>query len=1045
MDKEEPVEKPIDAPVFTPLDEAAIPVAISDKYEVVDNTLKLEVKSDVADKIEVEIGDSKQLDVFIPQVKVMRWDNEVNFSMRHIDNEPGVPVIEYDGEKVMYKKPKVEVHQYDKPEAGEDGGYEFEWVLMEAPATNELKASIKTKELDFFYQPALTEEEIAEGMERPENVVGSYAVYHSSKRDNIVGGKEYKTGKAFHIYRPEAIDADGNRTWCEINIDTTTELATVTVPQKFLDTAVYPVVVDPTLGYTSVGASGFGSSQDYAYVVKAQSPDHCDVDTIEVYTRVSSGTQTFKSVLWIRTGSKAGSVVTNGVGSISSISNTTPAWVTTTYSSKPRIFPASYYYVGLVLEVTNTIYTYYDTGFPADSGGYSSGNSYSSPASFTSLSSDTRKYSFYANYTVISMEAAGYTNCHAITVDNTKVSGAGDLTDFPILISGTYDGTGSEPDLRVTGSGGQVTSSSGYDIEFSSDSAGTTKLAHELCFYGSTTGEIVAHVKVPTLDGDADTVIYMWFGNSNVTASTAQATSVWDSGYKAVWHMFEASGNLLDSTSNANTLTQSTSSATYQAAGKIKYAVDMATTSFYRSSANYAPSNTTAYTVEGISYADSTPTNATIIYIGEDGEMSLRYDTTNFRFWSTWDAGNAFIDLNVAGVSTSTWYHNVLKGDGGGTRRGFVNGSQIGTDASLASYTGPHVASGYPVSVGAFRNSGGTDAQYFDGKIQEVRISNVARSDEWIITTYETLMNPSTFYSVSTTNLVGGSTSSSLSPSVSPSPSSSISASPSSSQSPSSSVSLSVSSSISKSPSSSVSSSPSPSSSSSSSISRSPSSSISSSISSSSSSSASPSSSVSSSVSASPSSSGSPSSSASSSVSSSVSLSPSPSSSISLSISPSASSSTSASVSRSSSSSVSPSSSSSSSVSPSVSSSVSSSVSPSTEPYSDAPIVWGHDTAVTETTVANFTGNWTGTGAIEGTGDGEQLTLASGQNMVSDIVSTGATTITVTINKYVAGDTVTIEYRTSASPIDITSESWTTYTTSFASSGYAQVRLTSTL
>lgn len=34
-----------------------------------------------------------------------------------------------------------------------------------------------------------------------------------------------------------------------------------------------------------------------------------------------------------------------------------------------------------------------------------------------------------------------------ITIDDTKVSGTGDLTDFPVLISGTYDGTGSEPDL----------------------------------------------------------------------------------------------------------------------------------------------------------------------------------------------------------------------------------------------------------------------------------------------------------------------------------------------------------------------------------------------------------------------------------------------------------------------------------------------------------------------------------------------------------------------------------------------------------------------
>jgi len=86
-------------------------------------------------------------------------------------------------------------------------------------------------------------------------VVGSYAVYHSTKRNNIVGGMEYQTGKAFHIYRPHAVDADGVKVWCELDI-TEGEL-TVTVPEDFLNKASYPVVVDPTFGYSSVGASSF--------------------------------------------------------------------------------------------------------------------------------------------------------------------------------------------------------------------------------------------------------------------------------------------------------------------------------------------------------------------------------------------------------------------------------------------------------------------------------------------------------------------------------------------------------------------------------------------------------------------------------------------------------------------------------------------------------------------------------------------------------------------------------------------------------------------
>ena len=235
-----------------------------DRFTLSANTLSKTVKDNLADRIEVEIGDSKQRD-FKPQFKIKRWDNEVNFSMR-AQEEAGATMVEEDG-KVKYKGRDIEVHQYEKPDAGEDGGYEFEWVLKKKPKSNVLRTTIQHKGLDFFYQPEINDAEAQAEMfkgdtrtlteikreMRPENVVGSYAVYHSTKRDNIVGGMEYKTGKAFHIYRPHAVDAKGVQVWCELDI-TEGEL-TVTVPEDFLNKASYPVVVDPTFGYTSLGSS----------------------------------------------------------------------------------------------------------------------------------------------------------------------------------------------------------------------------------------------------------------------------------------------------------------------------------------------------------------------------------------------------------------------------------------------------------------------------------------------------------------------------------------------------------------------------------------------------------------------------------------------------------------------------------------------------------------------------------------------------------------------------------------------------------------------
>jgi len=49
-----------------------------------DTTYITTPKDDPKDRIEIEVGDSKQED-FKPQTKIMRWDNQCNFSIRLID------------------------------------------------------------------------------------------------------------------------------------------------------------------------------------------------------------------------------------------------------------------------------------------------------------------------------------------------------------------------------------------------------------------------------------------------------------------------------------------------------------------------------------------------------------------------------------------------------------------------------------------------------------------------------------------------------------------------------------------------------------------------------------------------------------------------------------------------------------------------------------------------------------------------------------------------------------------------------------------------
>ena len=60
------------------------------------------------------------------------------------------------------------------------------------------------------------------------------------------------------------------------------------------------------------------------------------------------------------------------------------------------------------------------------------------------------------------------------------------------------------------------------------------------------TGELIAWVRIPSLNTNvaaSDTVIYIYYGNSDVASSTQNVSAVWDSNYVGVWHLDESPAN----------------------------------------------------------------------------------------------------------------------------------------------------------------------------------------------------------------------------------------------------------------------------------------------------------------------------------------------------------------------------------------------------------------------------------------------------------------------------------------------------------------------
>ena len=164
-------------------------------------------------------------------------------------------------------------------------------------------------------------------------------------------------------------------------------------------------------------------------------------------------------------------------------------------------------------------------------------------------------------------EPATQDYCRAITVSHTQV-GSSDQTNFPVLISGTY------PYLATAANGGKVQNANGYDIAFFSDQ-GVTPLNWDLDYFTTSRPRerLPAWVKIPALSHfTADTVIYVYYGNSSISTFQGNTNGTWDANYLSVIH-FNSSGTQNDATSkNRDALNNTVGSPAFNTSGQFGYA-----------------------------------------------------------------------------------------------------------------------------------------------------------------------------------------------------------------------------------------------------------------------------------------------------------------------------------------------------------------------------------------------------------------------------------------------------------------------------------------
>lgn len=206
-------------------------------------------------QIKIVAGDTLS-DKIQPYFTMEKWgdlDNPAWLRIRQFNTDPDSVRIEGDSIFIFDSFQSQAIYTLDD-------GLEWTIFLRQKPKSNALSYQIFGSNLSVFYQGELTRKEIERNANRPDSVVGSYAVYHSSRAHN-----EYKTGKVFHIYCPKAWDANGDTVWCDLNIDTINGILSLTLPVDFWDNGSYPIVIDPHFGYNTMGASEVGVTPSWTY------------------------------------------------------------------------------------------------------------------------------------------------------------------------------------------------------------------------------------------------------------------------------------------------------------------------------------------------------------------------------------------------------------------------------------------------------------------------------------------------------------------------------------------------------------------------------------------------------------------------------------------------------------------------------------------------------------------------------------------------------------------------------------------------------------
>lgn len=299
-----------------------------------------------------------------------------------------------------------------------------------------------------------------------------------------------------------------------------------------------------------------------------------------------------------------------------------------------------------------------------------------------------------------------------------------------------------------------VAGAAGGDIRFTTDLNGNNPIDLDIESWdpGGTTAKL--WIRVPSLSSITNTPIYLFYGRLGAAQPAAGAAGgsqgVWDSNYTAVYHLPTGSPNttVADSTSNGRTGTKLAAGQPFQSTGKIGEGQRFDSNDDEIDTGTYDPAPGGNLTLE-----------MWVNWLGNDGssfQVMLAKQFSRYQFyWRSpaaeneiaWANGTTLVTFGSlqSFPATSTWFRIVLTHVNGGTPTMWIDETSYAGSGSI-SWGGATTA---PVKIG----SNGAAGEAFNGTLDEVRISNVIRSNDWIVWSYRNqnlvsntaTLNPLTF------------------------------------------------------------------------------------------------------------------------------------------------------------------------------------------------------------------------------------------------------------------------------------------------------------